>query len=280
MFTPLLLTCALVGGHPTTDLPRGGSHIGRGIGIGIGVGIGVELGRALFQPRHCDAYYADPCHYPHRTVYVQQPVYIERPVYVARPVDAPPPAYAAPAQPVVIEKVVERPVTIQRLVERDRVVESGRTTTYEKVDGRLVAITHGTPAPAQLDDTAEMAALCNVRDEINRLCPLSLARITDTGAARQVEVILRATRFAPYDRVTRRFMVNVDRLEAVGTGLVIRFNNTPAGIRELAGDFKAQLKQLGEDCAKIGGDWYLDDQFQAEPKLENGKKLTAVVAGL
>jgi len=174
MLTPLLLTCALANPHPT-DMARGGCGLGRAIGIGIGVGVGVEVGRAMFAPRHCDAYYAEPVYYrdPYycspRTVYVDRPVYVQRPVYVEqqpvvveRPVYTPP-TYVAPAQPAYVAP--PPPVTIQRVIERERVVQpDGQSTTYEKADGTLTRITHGSPAPASLDGNAEMAALCNIRD--------------------------------------------------------------------------------------------------------------------
>jgi len=158
------------------------------------------------------------------------------------------------------------------------VVEGGRTTIHEKVDGTLKSITHAPSEPRALGADAEMALLCSIRDEINRKLPMEVARVTKDGSQNQVEVVLRATRFSPYDRATRRFVVSAQQLTAVGGNLTIHFNADPAGLSELAGDFREQLLKMGAECQAQGGDWYLDNQFQADPVRENARPMKDVLA--
>lgn len=291
----------------------GGCRIGRDIGHGLGIGLGVGVGIAVVDSvahRRCSPVYTSPCYAPRyrppapcvveRPVYIDRPVYVERsrpiyvepaPVVVERPVyvDRPVVTERIVEKPVYVDRVVERPVVTERVVERpverpvyvDRtvVVENGRTTTFEKVDGTLKSIVHAPSEPRVLGADAEMALLCSIRDEINRQLPLEVARVTkDAGGRNQVEVVLRATRFSPYDRATRRFVVNAQQLTAVGNGVTIRFNADQAGLAELAGDFREQLLRMGAECQAQGGEWYLDDKFQADPVRENARPLKEALA--
>jgi hypothetical protein len=171
---------------------------------------------------------------------------------------------------------------VERTVHRDREirVENGKTTIYESVDGKLRTITHAPSAARALDADAEMALLCNIRDSLNRKLPMEVARVVKNGSTNEVEVILRATRFSPYDRATRRFVISAQKLTAAGSDLSIHFNADADGLSDLAGDFQDLLRKMGADCQAQGGDWFLDNQFNAEPAKGNGRPLSEVLAAL
>lgn len=277
----LILALALVGHHPS-DLDRSPNvNIGVGVNshgrVGVGVGIGFDFGDH-YMHRHCRGY--EP-----RYVYVDRPVYVDQPVYVERPVVVSPPPVVVEKQ-VFVDRPVEKTVYVDKPVEHtvyiDRTVfvDGGKTTIVEKVDGKVKSITHAPSEPKKLDENAEMAVLFNIRDEINRKLPMEVATIVGSGSNKTVEVVLRATKFAPYDRVTRRYVVSAGTLTAVGSDLTIHFNADQEGVSDLASDFQDLLLKMGNECLAQGGDWYLDNKFQAEPKKENAKPLKDVLADL
>ena len=107
-----------------------------------------------------------------------------------------------------------------------------------------------------------------------------MANITVNGQARNVEVVFRATKFSPYDRVTRRYVINANTLSAAGNDLTIHFNADQEGIADLGSDFQDLLYKMANECQATGGDWYLDNKFQAEPKIENGKPLKGIIENM
>ena len=108
-------------------------------------------------------------------------------------------------------------------------------------------------------------------------CRWEVASIAFNSANKTVEVVFRATKFAPYDRVTRRYVLDVNTLSAVGGDLTIRFNADKEGITDLGSDFEDLLFKMANECQATGGDWYLDNKFQTEPKIENGKPLKGII---
>ncbi len=297
---PLLAVAALA----TAPAQAGGTRISVGVGLDLGRhGHHGHHGRS--HGHHSHVRVSAPiclpprpvCHQPRpvchsspvysRTVYVNQPVHVaptvvERPVYVDRPVVVERVVERPVERPVERTVYVDKPVTVERPVHVDReiLVENGKTTIRESVDGTLRSITHAPATPVVLDANAEMALLCSIRDTLNRQLPMEMAQVVQTSSTPSVEVILRATRFAPYDRVTRRFVISAKQLTAAGNGLTIHFNADAQGQKDLAVDFQDLLRKMAADCQAQGGDWYVDNQFNADPVKANGRSLDDVLAAL